>query len=183
MNNMRSSKLSLFLMELIIAILFFSLSAAVCVRLFASAHILSESTTNLENAVMWSQNLSEAFVSEKGSLSSIAHLFPDGFVSRAYEESDTDGSIILVFDDKWEPMENSLLNASYEVIMTSRSAEASEVYSDVNTYNVPLKGKAVTGRIAVYDIRGRESLFTDISDDGADAFHQLDIDVYVGEED
>ena len=46
-------------MELIIAILFFSLASAVCVRLFTSAHSLSVDSINLSNSVTWSQNLAE----------------------------------------------------------------------------------------------------------------------------
>jgi hypothetical protein len=184
MNNTRSSKLSLFLMELIIAIFFFSLSAAICVRLFASAHTLSENTETLENAIMWTQNLSEAFVSERGELNGIARLFPDGYVSKdSSGDSDRNGSIILIFDEDWELMDSGLTGASYEVIMVTAEKDASEVYSDVNTYGVDLVGKAVTGDIAVYDLRGKDGAITTISDNEDDAFYSLKTDVYIGEED
>ena len=183
MNNMKSSKLSLFLMELIIAIFFFSLSAAVCVRLFASAHTLSERTENLENAVMWSQNLSEAFVSQKGDIASIARLFPDGFVTESSAGgSGREGNIVLIFDDEWELMENTLLDASYEVILTTALRDASEVYGDVGTYGTQIKGKAVTGDISVIDLRGRDEVVTQVTDESY-AFHTLKVDVYIGEED
>ncbi len=184
MNNRSSSKLSLFLMELIIAIFFFSLSAAICVRLFASAHTLSENTETLENAIMWSQNLSEAFVSEKGDLDGISRLFPDGYVSEdPSDEKGRNGSIILIFDEDWEIMDSNLTGASYEVILETAEKDASEVYADVNTYGVDLVGKAVTGDIAVYDLRGKDSVITTISDNSDDTFYTLKTDVYIGEED
>jgi hypothetical protein len=183
MDNMKSSRLSLFLMELIIAIFFFSLSAGVCVRLFVSAHTLSERTENLENAVMWTQNLSEAFVAKKGDLKAIAKLFPDGFVSETSTgESGKEGNIILIFDDRWELMENTLSDASYEVIMSTALKDASEVYNDVNTYG-ELRGKAAAGGIAVYDLRGTSDILTNINENADNAFHFITVDVYVGEED
>ena len=183
MNNMKSSRLSLFLMELIIAIFFFCLAAGVSVRLFASAHTLSERTENLENAVMWSQNLSETFVAKKGDLAAISKLFPDGFVSESdVGSTGREGSIILIFDDKWELIENTLSDASYEVILSTSLRDASDVYSDVNTYNAALTGKAVAGDIAVYDLRGSDGILTQISENEDDAFYNLKVDVYIGEE-
>ena len=43
---------SLFLMELILAILFFSVASAVCVQLFARAHTASEQSAALNRAVL-----------------------------------------------------------------------------------------------------------------------------------
>ncbi len=181
MNNEKSSKLSLFLMELIIAIFFFSLSAAVCVRLFASAHTLSERTENLENSVMWVQNLSEAFVSAGGDLGRIAPLFPKGYVSETSEDG-TSGSIILIFDQDWELMDSALSGASYEVILHVDTGDASEVYSDVNTYGTALAGRAAIGDIAVYDLRGKDGVITGISGNQDDVFYSLRVDTYIGEE-
>ncbi len=184
MENKRSSQLSLFLMELIVAIMFFSLSAAVCVRLFASAHILAEKTGNLENAIMWSQNLSEVFVSQKGDLEQIAGLYDTGYITYpSGENSSENGSLILIFNKDWEPMEKELSGASYEVILSTATKDADEVYKDVNTYNIALIGRAVTGDIAVFDLRGGTEILTEIPSDPEKIFYQSSIDVYIGEED
>ena len=58
MNRFRAS---LFLTEIIIVIFFFSLSAAVCLRIFAKAHTLSHSTEETSDAVLWAQNAGELF--------------------------------------------------------------------------------------------------------------------------
>lgn len=59
---MKSSKSSLFLMELILAILFFALSSAVCIQLFVKSHILENTTTEENHALLLCQNLSEIFL-------------------------------------------------------------------------------------------------------------------------
>ncbi|MDR1320408.1 MAG: hypothetical protein LBK56_03135 [Gracilibacteraceae bacterium] len=54
-----SSKSSLFLLEMIIAILFLAVAAAVCMRLFAQAHTTGAESENLTRAVMTAQSLTE----------------------------------------------------------------------------------------------------------------------------
>ncbi|MBQ6415183.1 MAG: hypothetical protein IJJ65_02920, partial [Butyrivibrio sp.] len=66
MNTQENSRTSLFLMELIIVILFFALASAICLRLFAGAHLMAENDRNLNHALIWSQNLSESFYGSKG---------------------------------------------------------------------------------------------------------------------
>ena len=181
MENKRSSQLSLFLMELIVAIMFFSLSAAVCVRLFASAHVLAERTGNLESAIMWTQNLSEVYVSKDGDLEQIASLYPDAYISRS-SDNDSISSLILIFDKDWEPMAQGLSDASYEIILSSSIEDADKVYADANTYGVSLVGKAAAGTIAVLDIRGGSDVLTDIPSDPSQIFYQNSIDTYIGKE-
>lgn len=52
---------SLFLMELILAILFFSVASAVCVQLFARAHTASEQSAALNRAVLAAESAAESF--------------------------------------------------------------------------------------------------------------------------
>lgn len=53
---------SLFLLELIIAILFFSLASAVCVQFFVKSRIISEDTKNLNIAVQQVSSQAELFL-------------------------------------------------------------------------------------------------------------------------
>ncbi len=69
--NHHTSKASLFLMELIIAILIFSLASGFCVRFFAKAHILTEDTKNLNHAVSLTQSAAEIFYGMNGQLNEI----------------------------------------------------------------------------------------------------------------
>lgn len=62
-----SSKSGLFLIELIIAIVFFAFSSAICVQLFAKAHVLSGKSSDLNAAVVQAQNAAELFSASRGS--------------------------------------------------------------------------------------------------------------------
>ena len=168
-------------MELIVVIMFFSLSAAVCVRLFASAHILAERTKNLENAIMWTQNLSEVYVSVSGDLEEVAKLYPDAYLSTSQDE-DGEGTLTLVFNKDWEPMEKELSDAAYEIILSSSVMDAATVYADVNDYNVALTGSAATGNISVLDIRAGSEVVSDASTAADLVFYQSSIDTYIGKE-
>lgn len=59
---MKSSKTSLFLMELIIAILFFSISSAVCIQLFVKSHLLDQKTQEENRLLITCQNLNEIYL-------------------------------------------------------------------------------------------------------------------------
>lgn len=59
---MKTSKSSLFLMELIIAILFFALASAVCIQLFVKSHLLGNTTAEENHALLLCQNLSEIYL-------------------------------------------------------------------------------------------------------------------------
>ena len=63
---MRNSRASLFLMELMISILFFSLSSAVCIQLFVKAHTINTNTEDKSNATLIAQDISELFHHVKG---------------------------------------------------------------------------------------------------------------------
>ncbi len=90
MNTLKNTRSSLFLMELIIAILFFSLGSAVCVRAFVQAHLTSQSARDLSFA---SSSVSSAasVVKYAGSgLADIRDYFPDAV---------QDGDEVVVYYD------------------------------------------------------------------------------------
>ena len=47
MKNNSRSRSSLFLMELILVILFFAVAGSICVQIFVKAHLLSQSSSDL----------------------------------------------------------------------------------------------------------------------------------------
>lgn len=149
-----NSRTSLFLMELIIAVFFFSLAAAVSIRLFVGAHKLTEKSTALSNATIWSQNMSEAFYSCKGDVSKIAELYPTAYT--------TPDSVILFFDKEWNIVQDAHSEASYEVLLITDKAAATSVYSDVNDYGFDYSGTAMRGNIAVFDIRDTKDVISTI---------------------
>lgn len=96
----KHSRSSLFLMELIIAILFFSLAGAVCIRLFVTAHSISQNTIARNHAITQTQNLAEAWLSAEGSQKLLAAALPGLEVS----EKAGGTSFCLFFDKNWNPV-------------------------------------------------------------------------------
>ncbi len=75
-NNTRSS---LFLIELIIALLFFSLGSAVCVRAFARAHTLTVQARDLSFASSACSSAASVVKYTDGSLEQVRAYFPGAF--------------------------------------------------------------------------------------------------------
>lgn len=69
-----SSRSSLFLIEIILGILFFSIAAAICVQLFIRAHLMGQSSTDLNRGISLAQTAAETFRACDGSLSETAAL-------------------------------------------------------------------------------------------------------------
>ena len=91
MSTRNSSKSSLFLIELIIAILFFSIGSAVCVRAFVKAHSLSTDAKDLSFASAQVSSMASVLKYTDRSYASIREHFPDA------AKSDDD---FLVFYDE-----------------------------------------------------------------------------------
>ncbi len=183
MTQMRNSKLSLFLMELIVAIFFFSVSAAICVRLFVSAHFLAQKTENLSNASIWSQNLSEVFIGNNGNMAAISDYFPNSYISLPNPDmSKTTSSLILLFDKEWNIVSNSSDGACYEAILHVDTRNASEVYKDVTDYQTDLKGKAIIGCISILEIKDNDEIFWDIPASKEDVILENNLDIYLGKD-
>lgn len=73
---MKHSKSGLFLMELIIVLLFFSLASTICIQLFVKSSTLSSDTMDLTYAVTQAQNLAEGFIASNGDAKLMQENFP-----------------------------------------------------------------------------------------------------------
>lgn len=72
-----SSRSGLLLMEIIIAILFFSLSSAVCLQLFVKAHNLGRDTRELDMAVRQASSVADILSQSEHPSETLAKLYPD----------------------------------------------------------------------------------------------------------
>lgn len=102
------SQSALFLMELILAVAFLSLSSVVCIRLYLYAHTLSEASLARTQAVRESQNIGSSWLSSDGSLADTLSLYlettnpvEDQMVP---EEAD---SFVLYYNSDWELLPSS----------------------------------------------------------------------------
>jgi len=71
------SRSSLFLMEIIIALLFFSIASAACLQLFVQSHLLSQQTMELNKAVIAAQGFMETARGTDGSFKEVLTLYPN----------------------------------------------------------------------------------------------------------
>lgn len=96
----RAQSSSLFLLELILAILFFSLASAVCVQFFVKAHLLSRDARNINHAVNECSGIAEIVDASNSSEDAL------DLIQEIYEgaEKDTDvPSIRIYYDDSLIP--------------------------------------------------------------------------------
>ena len=87
MQTKNSSKSGIFLMELILSILFFSIAAAVCVKLFVTSHQLSDQSVKLNHAVAMAESIAEAFYGCNGNAGELETLFPDAGMNQTDEQT------------------------------------------------------------------------------------------------
>ncbi len=95
---MKQSRSGLFLMEFIIAILFFSLASVLCIRLFVQSHNLSQSATERTQACMWSENIAELFYACDTPEALVAALEAEEQIDIDY----VDRVLTLSFDQDWK---------------------------------------------------------------------------------
>jgi len=111
----RAKASSLFLLELILAILFFSIASAVCVQIFVKSHLLSSDAQALNMAVSECSGAAEVILSSKDEHDAAALLksaYPDG----SFSESDggvTSSVFLAYYDEDLAPCGKSA--ASYEM--------------------------------------------------------------------
>lgn len=102
------SQSALFLMELILAAAFLSLSSVVCIRLYLYAHTLSAASLAKTQAVRESQNIGSSWLSSDGSLADTLALYLETTNPvegrMVLEEAD---SFVLYYNSDWELLPSS----------------------------------------------------------------------------
>lgn len=146
---MKSSKSSLFLMELILSILFFALASTACVQLFVKAHLLGIETEEENHALLLCQNLSEIYlgtISEDNA--AVPELLQDQMLVLLKEDetlagvqaspgnaeglSEEDGfTLLLGYDSEWQSCDVD--QSCYQVIF---NYEGYDTEKDVYTASV-----------------------------------------------
>ena len=86
------SKSGLFLMELIIVILFFSICAAVCMKIFALAKTENDKSYNLNNASVKAESCAECYKAYDADLD---------LTAKQLKGSADKNTVVVYYDDKW----------------------------------------------------------------------------------
>lgn len=121
MNKYRHSKSGLFLMELIINILFFSILITLCLQIFAKAHRLSVDTQRLHQAVTICSSIAQICQSAD---EDEAH----GLLLSQYPDATPDsGCTTIYFDDNFLPCSKDLSVYEAAVVLQDGLSGQSEV--------------------------------------------------------
>ena len=106
--SQHNSSTSLFLMEMILALLFLSLCSAACIQIFAAAR------KNRIQAEQWNQiqalttSVGEALEGSNGSPKQLLALLPDG--------TQTDNSLIWYYDHSWQNCSRGRLRNGFRFV-------------------------------------------------------------------
>lgn len=100
--SQRRHRSSLFLLELILVIFFFSLASAVCIQLFVKAHLTERETEALNRAIPLAESAAEAYHKVSGRLEELGTLFPEGRLNEAGD------SFLVFYDEDWHPVEEGV---------------------------------------------------------------------------
>ncbi|MBD5548796.1 MAG: hypothetical protein HDQ97_15665 [Lachnospiraceae bacterium] len=128
----KSSKSGLFLMELILSILFFSLSSAICVQLFVKSHLISQQSVDLNIAVEWCQNVAETFYGTNGNIDEMMLLFDN-----SYQNSSDESSFFL--DEHPYTISVSVHEKNSMLICNISAHKSSDLIYDLEVYLFPEK--------------------------------------------
>jgi hypothetical protein len=114
-------KFSSFLSEQILAILFFALTAAVCVQIFTVSSNMSDESQQLNYALILAQSGAEAFKAAEGDIQTTAQIL----------RSNTAGSqsIDLYYNDSWQ--ECAATDAAYQMTINQLSPAAEGLQSGI----------------------------------------------------
>ena len=113
MKHTSLSRSGLFLMEMIFAILFFSIGCAVCVQLFVRSYNMSTDSRNLNHAVTCAQSVAEAVKGTHAPPEELKAYFPD---------SEASGDTLQVFyNNNWLTCARSLAVYQMDVVIQTDS--------------------------------------------------------------
>lgn len=113
MTDQSLKKSSLFLLELIIVLLFFSFCIAICVNIFVDAKVLSTQSYDLNNSVLTAQNGAECFKATNGNAKEIASLL--GGVQK-------NNIVSVTYDENWNAVKTN--NYTYQLTITISQSQA-----------------------------------------------------------
>lgn len=129
MSRSTKSHSNMFLTEMIITILFFSLASSVCLRMFAKSHQLREDTKNLNMAINQTNNAAELLkhaISSEKTAGRTREPFPS-CILKEYPLADSDDEMVRIYYNKnWKPCRDK--NSVYCMELTQTKEDELLVY-------------------------------------------------------
>lgn len=127
MRHLRHSKSNLFLMELILNLLLFSLLCGCGLLFFIKSHKLSEETTTLQHATRIVSDIASIYESSNGDPACLYEIFSDGIFA--------DDKVYLYYDTAYQPCEknNAFCYAVIEQTNTNPGKIRIDFYNNSDT--------------------------------------------------
>lgn len=104
---------SLFLLELMLAILLFILAATICVQVFVKSHTISKKSTELTQAVLAATSVAEILRSDESYSDILFQVYPFA--------EETNDQFCIYYDSDWQHTNAS--NGSYALILNTNIDE------------------------------------------------------------
>ncbi len=120
MTDQTLKKSSLFLLELIIVLLFFSFCTAVCINLFVKAKIASTQSYDLNNSVLAAQNAVECFKATDADAKEIASLLGG---------TQNNNTVSITYDKNWNVTKKS--DYIYKLTFTINPVQENIISADL----------------------------------------------------
>jgi len=128
-----ASKTSLFLIELTIIILFFSICSAICVQIFATAQMQARRSNSLTGSVLACQSIAEIYKAENGDFEKIISVLEDtknGDSSFFNYSPNKDNILSIYYDLNWEISSDTKDAPCYIAVQKTSETEVSIVAFD-----------------------------------------------------
>lgn len=126
------SRSSIFLMEIILDILLFSILLTICFQLFLKSDFLSAKSGKLEHAVLCCTSIAETFQSTADGKSALLESYPDS--------TNLDNGLLIYFDDSF--VECHMSAATYKAVIDLK------------------QGNPATIQISFYSLNDNEAIYT-----------------------
>lgn len=144
MRNIKHKNSSLFLMELIISILLFSVCSAICIQLFVKSHLLSRETEDLNKAINQASSVAEVLTSTDDTISTLTTIFPHAITD--------DNQITVYYDKSWT--ECSKMDASYVMDILQESTKNEIDVWKISLYKFNQSDASSIYQLSVKTIKG-----------------------------
>ena len=102
------------------------IAMAIVLQLFVKSHFICENTISINNALLYTQNISEVFLANNGDFDTVKALCADALTDLS---SITDDAVLLLFDQNWCSTK-SYDHARYSVLACYRNDD-SFAYVDI----------------------------------------------------
>lgn len=140
----RATHSSLFLLELILAILFFSIASAVCIQLFVKSHLLNLQAQNLNYAVHICSNVSE-IISASSDLDTLLEDLKVYYADATLTNNKDSITVVIYYDEDFTACDST--KAFYQLFV-NLNTHAQQLNADLLI--LPLEG--YTAMEPVYEL-------------------------------